>query len=95
MTKKELIQQVSAATGTPNHAVEKIIDATIANIKNNVIKGETIFIRGFATIGRKHQAPKVGRNLSTGQKVEVPARDVPYLKPAAEFKEQVIKSSIL
>ncbi len=89
MTKQELVAAVSAISGHSKDAVEAIINLTLDEIKTSVKNNNPVTLRGFATITGKLRAPKIARNISTGQAVQVPARIVPVIKPAKEFKEML------
>lgn len=93
MTKSEVIDQIAISTGTPKEEVSEIFEATIRTLKKSVSKGETIYIRGFGTLGPVIRNSKPARNISLGAEVVIPARMVPAFKPAKEFRDEVIKKN--
>ena len=74
MTKADLIDEVSQLAELTRKDSEVIV--------------ETIFdsIVRFRTRQRK---PRVGRNPKTGDRVEVPAKKIPFFKPSKELKDLV------
>ncbi|ARK08998.1 HU family DNA-binding protein [Fibrella sp. ES10-3-2-2] len=97
MTKQELATDVADQYNkvntdmpliTPQQA-QKIIDATAVVMRETVAKGETVYIRGFGSLGPKHRAAKVARNIGKGTTLEIPAHMTPAFKPAPDFIEQV------
>jgi integration host factor subunit beta len=52
-------------------------------------KGEKIEIRGFGSFRTRERRGRVGRNPKTGEKVEVPAKKIPFFKPSKELKDFV------
>ena len=57
--------------------VETIFDSVISALQS----GDKIEIRGFGSFRIRQRNPRIGRNPKTGERVEVPAKRVPYFKP--------------
>ncbi len=51
--------------------------------------GDKIEIRGFGSFRTRQRKPRVGRNPKTGERVEVPAKKIPFFKPSIELKDLV------
>ena len=51
--------------------------------------GDKIEIRGFGSFRTRQRKPRVGRNPKTGDRVEVPAKKIPFFKPSKELKDMV------
>ena len=92
MTKKDLIEAVTRRTGANRVFAEQIIEATIEVVKDEVAKGESIFIRGFGTMKTVQRKAKQARDISRDKTIFVPERHVPVFKPCNEFKEKVNES---
>ena len=71
--------------------VAAAVESITETIKGSLIQGEPVFLRGFGTFGLKHRAAKPARNITKNTTVLIPETDVPYFKPAKEFKEAVKK----
>src|SRR5262249_5088140 len=52
-------------------------------------KGDKIEIRGFGSFRTRQRRGRIGRNPKTGEKVEVPAKKIPFFKPSKELKDFV------
>lgn len=91
MTKAELTKRVSEECGVDKGTITITIDKVLDIIRESVVGGEEVFIRGFGTFGRKHRAEKTARNISSGTSIIVPAHDIPTFKPAKCFKDAVAK----
>ena len=52
-------------------------------------RAERIEIRGFGSFRTRQRKPRVGRNPKTGDRVEVPAKKIPFFKPSKELKDLV------
>lgn len=93
MTKAELFERVSDITGRDKEEVAEIVRVTLEQIKLAVTNGKNVTVRGFGTFLPKKRNETTGRNISKGAIVIVPARVVPFFKPAIEFKKQVIENN--
>ena len=58
--------------------VECILDRMVKAIE----PGDKIEIRGFGTFRTRQRQGRTGRNTRTGARVEVPAKRIPFFKPA-------------
>lgn len=93
MTKAELISEISNRTGVEKVIVQSTVESLMDVIKDTMINGENIYLRGFGSFVVKHRAEKTGRNISKDTTIIIPAHNVPSFKPSkgfvAEVKEKV------
>lgn len=89
MRKSDLINSISERTGIPKVDVLVAVETFIKEIKENIVKGENIYIRGFGSFITKKRAAKVGRNIKKNIAVNIPEHFVPAFKPAKEFINEV------
>jgi len=89
MTKAEIIEQIVATTGIEKTAVTATVEALMGTIKDSMIQGENIYLRGFGTFQLKTRAAKTGRNITKGTSVKIRAHVIPAFKPAREFTGEV------
>jgi integration host factor subunit beta len=89
LTKADLIEEVLNVTELPRKESETIVETIFDNIIAALQKGEKIEIRGFGSFRTRERRGRVGRNPKTGEKVEVPAKKIPYFKPSKELKDFV------
>jgi len=93
MTKSELIEVISTQNQElTKKQVEFIVNGVFSSIKDALKTGDKVEIRGFGSFKIREKNSKVGRNPKTGDKVEVPSKNVPYFKPGKEIKELLIKA---
>jgi len=85
MTKSGIIESIIATTGIEKPAVSAIVEALLSTIKDDMTKGENVYLRGFGTFQLKTRAAKTGRNITKGTAVKIPAHVIPAFKPAKEF----------
>lgn len=64
MTKAELVALITHQTGVEKTAAEAVVEAFMRNIKETMIAGEDVFLRGFGSFIVKERAEKVARNIT-------------------------------
>ena len=89
LTKADLIEEVLKVTELPRKESETIVETIFDSIIEAIQKGEKIEIRGFGSFRTRQRRGRVGRNPKTGEKVEVPAKRIPFFKPSKELKDFV------
>ena len=92
MTKSGLIEAVAERTPHISKKDTEIVVNTIFDSMTEALKsGERIEIRGFGSFQVKIREAREGRNPKTGERVDVPAKVVPYFKPGKDLRELVNK----
>ena len=89
MRKSDLINNISDKTGIPKVDVLVTVETLIKEIKENISKGENIYIRGFGSFITKKRAAKIGRNIKKNVAVHIPEHFIPAFKPSKEFVNEV------
>lgn len=94
MRKSDLINNISEKTGIPKVDVLVTVESLIKEIKENISKGENIYIRGFGSFITKKRAAKIGRNIKKNVAVHIPEHYIPAFKPSKEFVNEVKQMNI-
>ena len=89
MTKADLIDEVSRLAELTRKDSEVIVETIFDSVVRSLRAGDKIEIRGFGSFRTRQRKPRVGRNPKTGEKVEVPAKKIPFFKPSKELKDLV------
>ena len=89
MTKADLIDEVSQLAELTRKDSEVIVETIFDSIVRSLRVGDKIEIRGFGSFRTRQRKPRVGRNPKTGDRVEVPAKKIPFFKPSKELKDLV------
>ncbi len=89
MTKADIVNEISEKTGVEKIAVQATVEAFMKTIRNSMIEGKNVYLRGFGTFVVKKRAEKIGRNISKNTTVVIPAHFIPAFKPAKTFSERV------
>ncbi len=92
MTKADLIEEVSRLAEVTRKDGEVIVETIFDSIVRSLRVGDKIEIRGFGSFRTRQRKPRIGRNPKTGDKVEVPAKKIPFFKPSKELKDLVNNS---
>jgi integration host factor subunit beta len=93
MTKADLIDEVSRVVELTRKDSEVIVETIFGSIVRSLHTGDKIEIRGFGSFRTRQRKPRIGRNPKTGDRVEVPAKKIPFFKPSKELKDLVNTSS--
>mgnify|MGYP001267775181 CR=1 FL=1 len=91
MTKADIVNSVSEATGLTKVETEAVLEGVLQSISSSLKKGERIDIRGFGSFIVKKRAEKIARNISKNTQITIPAHNIPKFKPAKTFVEKVKK----
>ncbi len=89
MTKAEIVADIANKTGIEKIAVQKTVEAFMDAIKDSMISGENVYLRGFGSFVIKKRAEKTGRNISKNTTIIIPAHNIPSFKPAKSFVSDV------
>ena len=89
MTKADLIDEISRLAEVTRKDSEVIVETIFDSIVRSLRAGDKIEIRGFGSFRTRQRKPRIGRNPKTGDRVEVPAKKIPFFKPSKELKDLV------
>ena len=95
MTKADLVDQVTALGSLTRRDGEVIVDTFFEGIIDAVAVDDKVEIRGFGSFRTRQRNARTGRTPKTGDKVEVPAKRVPYFKPSKELRDMVNQSTAI
>jgi integration host factor subunit beta len=89
MTRADLIEEVSRLAELPRKDSELIVEIIFESVVRALRAGEGTEIRGFGSFRIRQRKPRIGRNPKTGDRVEVPAKKIPFFKTSKELKDMV------
>ncbi len=92
MTKAEIVADIAAKTGVEKAAVQAVVESFMDAVKDSMMNGENVYLRGFGSFTIKRRAEKTGRNISKNTAIIIPAHNIPSFKPAKSFVAQVKNS---
>jgi len=94
MTKADLIDEVSRVVELTRKESEVIVEAIFDSVVRSLRSGDKIEIRGFGSFRTRERQARIGRNPKTGDRVDVPAKRIPYFKPSKELKDLVNEAAV-
>ncbi|MBT4482936.1 MAG: integration host factor subunit beta [Candidatus Latescibacteria bacterium] len=92
-TKKDIANKVAKDLNCSNTIAYEMTDSLFVTMRENLINGDRIEIRGFGVFQVKNtKAKPSARNPRTGEIVYVPARRKTHFKPGKLLKEGLHKT---
>ncbi len=89
MTKADIVDEISKATGLTKIETKAVVDGVFASVVAAVAEGKRIELRGFGVFKHKSRKPRMARNPKTGALVPLDKRYVPVFKPSPDFLQKV------
>jgi len=89
MTKAEIVADIYQKTGIEKIVIQTTVEEFMESVKETMIKGENVYLRGFGSFIIKKRAEKTGRNISKNTTIIIPAHNIPAFKPAKTFMTEV------
>ena len=92
VTKADIVDRVSNATGLTKVETGIVINGIMNTITSALENNRRVELRGFGTFGVKKRDPRKARNPGTGETVYLPERYVPTFKPSGLLRKNVNKA---
>lgn len=89
MNKTELIAAVAEASGISKKDTEKVLNSFTAVVESALKQNDKVQMIGFGTFETRERAARAGRNLRTGEVIEIAAAKVPAFKPGKALKDAI------
>jgi DNA-binding protein HU-beta len=89
MYRHEFIEAVSQAASIDKRIVERVINATLEALADVLVKGEEVRFANFGSFKVKERPARKGRNLRTGEEVDIAAGRAVLFKPAKTLKDRL------
>jgi len=89
MTKADIVNEVSKNTGIEKVTVQKAVEAFMETVKDSLVDGKNVYLRGFGSFVVKKRAEKTARNISKNTTIIIPSHNIPSFKPAKSFVSKV------
>ena len=90
MTKAEIVNEISINTKIEKITVMKTVEAFMETVKDSLVEGENVYLRGFGSFVVKKRAQKTARNISKNTTIIIPEHNVPSFKPAKIFASKLL-----
>ena len=91
MNKIDIVNELSEKVKLNQKVAKIVVDTIVDSIKQAIISGERVEIRGFGSFSLRSYKAYRGRNPKNGEIVNVPDKKLPYFKVGKELKETIWK----
>ena len=92
LNKSDLVAAIAASADISKAQSARVLDSTLSVIVDTLAGGKSVSVAGFGTFSVRQRAERQGINLSTREKITIPATQVPAFKAGKRFKEAVKNS---
>lgn len=89
MTKTEFIQKVAKDTNAPYTHTEPWVNAVLDCLADAIITEDEVKLAGLGSFEHVGRKARQGRNASTGETIQIPARTAVKFKPSGKIKQEV------
>ena len=89
MTKADLVDKVTALGDLTRRDGEIIVELLFDSVIGALKAADKVEIRGFGSFRTRQRKARLGRNPKSGERVEVPAKRVPFFKPSKELRDLI------
>lgn len=89
MNKSELVKMLSEQHSLSNDEAVLVVNSFFDSVRDALLEGERVEIRGFGSFKVKDYSGYKGRNPKTGESVEVTSKKLPVFRAGKELKELV------
>ena len=89
MNKSELMERLAERSGINVMQAEDVVNLIYRKMRDTMVSGGRIEIRGFGSFVVKEYQAYQGRNPKTGEKISVPPKKLPFFKVGKELKERI------
>ncbi len=93
MNKNDLVAAVASNSGLSKADAAKAVDGVFDTVSGALRGGDDVRLVGFGTFSVVDRKASVGRNLRTGERIQIPAARRPKFKAGKKLKQSVNISS--
>jgi integration host factor subunit beta len=90
VTKKEIVKQIADKIHLTQLKTKEIVQLTFDAIVDTLLEDGRIELRNFGVFEVKKRKARKARNPRTGERVDVPPKNVVTFKPGKEMEERVL-----
>tara|TARA_Y100000991_G_scaffold13671_1_gene9354 strand:- start:35 stop:322 length:288 start_codon:yes stop_codon:yes gene_type:complete len=90
MRKSEILKDLETKFDyLPRREVERTLEKILQYLSNNLAKGKRIEIRNFGTFSTRMRDSRVGRNPSTGEKINIKKKYFVHFIPGKKLRKDL------
>lgn len=89
MTKSELVDLVARRQNLPRQTAERVVGVLFDTIRDALLRGDRVEIRGFGSFKARHYEGYTGRNPRNGVPILVEPKVLPVFKVGKDLRIRV------
>ncbi|TFH38843.1 MAG: integration host factor subunit beta [Bacteroidia bacterium] len=89
MTKADIVNEIAKKTGIEKVTVQRTVEEFMDAVKESMVSGSNVYLRGFGSFIVKKRAKKTARNISKNTTIIIPEHFIPAFKPSKSFINKV------
>lgn len=89
ITRSDLAEAVYESKGLSRHESSQLVEMVLNEMKDCLVRGETVKLSSFGSFVVRQKGRRVGRNPKTGVEVAIEPRKVLVFKPSAIMKNTI------
>ncbi|TSA05880.1 MAG: integration host factor subunit alpha [Deltaproteobacteria bacterium] len=93
LTKKDIVEHIHNKIGFPRQATTELVTSIFNAFKEELLKGHSVKIANFGILKVRAKRARPGRNMRTGETVEISARSVVTFKASRKLRDALNKKS--
>lgn len=90
MNKSQLLQMLADKTGKTRKEVSSFLELIVDTAYGEAKKNGEFTIPGLGKLQKKERAARMGRNPSTGEQIQIPAKTVVKFRVAKAAKDAIL-----
>lgn len=94
VTKKDLIDRISTATGETRQSVKKVVQSFLDSVVVELGRGNRLEFRDFGVFELRSRAARVAQNPKTLERVKVPPKRTVKFKVGRMMKQALTHSTV-
>lgn len=87
MIKVDIAEQIAEKVEVPRVLALKSVDYILDQMRDALVKGDRIELRGFGVFEKKLRRRSVGRDIQRSQTISIPETYTVKFKPGVEMRE--------
>ncbi|WP_018750747.1 HU family DNA-binding protein [Paenibacillus sanguinis] len=91
MNKDELVAEVAKSSGFSKKNAEKAVTHVLYSIFEALAEGKEVRLAGFGKFDVRSREARTGTSRKTGEKIEIPAGNVPIFTAGLDLKKALNK----
>ena len=89
VTRADLAEAVYHEVGLSRSESAQLVESVLGEISETLAQGETVKLSSFGSFSVREKAPRVGRNLKTGEEVTISSRRVLVFRASHVLKDRI------